>query len=183
MNGQAWNSVRGIPVRRIGGFWQALCLAIFLAAPAHAVPDADTLKLTFGQFDVYGTYSKRSCAAQIFLPSARGQRMGFSIYWVPGRKLYLMTQHPGYTRARGQQKVQFSFPSGQAMAFDMKRKGARVQADIGFGKAARSFYQLIEANRSMSIDLPGVGDRVEVPLVRRRELESAMRHCRDWLKS
>lgn len=160
----------------------AVVAAILLAAPSDAAPDADILKLSFGKFDVYGTYSKRSCAAQTFLRSARGQRLGFSIYWVPGRKLYVMTRHPGYEQARGNQQVQFRFPSGQTMTFDMKRKGARVQADIGFGKTARAFYKLIEANSAMSIELPGVGDRVEVALERRRELEAAMRHCRDWLQ-
>ncbi len=161
----------------------ALSAALLAPLPAAAIPDGNTMKLSFGGFDVYGTYTKRSCAAQTFLRSARGERIGFSIYWVPGRSLYVMTKHRGYARAGGRQQVQFRFPGGEAMAFAMKRRGERVQADIGFGATARKLYKLIEANRSLRIELPGVGDAVDVDLSRRRELESAMRHCRDWLKS
>ncbi len=161
----------------------ALVVALTFSNAAHAAPEGNTLKLKFGVFDIYGTYTKRSCQAQTFLRSARGQRMGFAIYWVPGKSLYLMTKHPASERVSGRQQVQFRFPSGEAMAFAMKRQGDLVQASIGFGSTAQDFYELIEANRSLRIELPGIGDAIDVDLSKRREVEAAMRYCRDWLKS
>ena len=161
----------------------ALFLAIFGLGTANAAPNQDTLKLSFGKFDVYGTYSKRSCAAQTFLRSAKGHRMGFLIYWVPRKSLFVSTKHPAFAQVSGKQVVQFRFPDGQAMAFKMKKQGDHVQASIGFGSQAKKFYKLIEANDSLRIELPGLGDVLDVDMSRRRELESAMRHCRDWLKS
>ena len=79
--------------------------------------------------------------------------------------------------------MQFRFPDGQAIAFKMKRRGDRVQASIGFGSAAKKFYKMIEANPSLRIELPGIGDTLDVSLKQRRQLEGAMRHCRDWLRS
>jgi len=172
-------AVRKVTSRALAG---VLVLAA-LSVTASAAPDQNTLKLSFSTFDVFATYTKRSCAAQADLRSARGQKMAFVIYWLPGKALYLMTQHPGYASARGKQVVQFRFPNGETMAFAMKRKGARVQANIGFGASAKKFYKLIEANQSVRMELPGIGDTVDVNLSRRREIEGAMRHCRDWLKS
>ena len=160
-----------------------VALVWLCAGAAQATPEQDLIKLSFGSFDVYGTYSKKSCAAQTFLTSARGQRLGSSIYWVPGRALYVMTKHPGYAQVSGAQTVQFRFPDGQAMAFKMKRKGTRVQASIGFGATARKFYKMMAANNAMQIELVGVQDTVSVNLDPREQLEGAMRHCRDWLRS
>ena len=161
----------------------ALFLIVFALNPANAAPNQDQLKLSFGKFDIFGTYSKRSCAAQTFLRSAKGQRMGFLIYWVPRKSLFLSTKHPSFARTSGKQVVQFRFPDGQVMAFNMKKSGDQVQANIGFGSTAKKFYKMIEANNSLRIELPGLGDVLDVDMSRRRELESAMRHCRDWLKS
>ena len=154
-----------------------------LATPASAVPEGNTLKLSFGNYIVYGTYTQRSCAAQSSVRSLKRKPVGFSIYWLPGRTLYLLTQHPQAGKVRGTQPVTFRFPNGQSMAFNMKRQGKSLFTDIGFGGQAKSFYKLIESSPSMRIEWPALGDAVDVPLNRRRELESAMRHCRDWLKS
>ena len=175
--GQPWERFN-LPV------WLAMLPLLFaLAVPANAAPDQDRIKLSFGQFDIFGVYSKRACTAQTFLKSARGNRMGFAIYWRPGKNLYVMTKHPAFAKAGGQQTVQFRFPDGQAMAFKMKRKGERVQASIGFSSTAKKFYKMIEANQSMRIELPAIGDTLDVSLKRRRELEAAMRHCKEWLRS
>ncbi len=160
-----------------------VALALMLAGPAAAIPEGDRLKLSFGSFDVYGTWSKKSCAAQTVMRSQARKRVGFSVYWTPGRQLYLMTTHPDSRRVQGNQQVQIRFPDGQAMAFAMRRNGQALYTDIGFGSNARNFYRQIEASRSMRIEWPSLGDAVDVDLRQRRELEAAMRHCRDWLRS
>jgi hypothetical protein len=132
---------------------------------------------------VLGSYSKRSCAAQATLRSDKGQRVGFSVYWVPGRALHLLTTHPGYSSVDGKQQVRFRFPDGKAMTFAMKRSGNSLQTNIGFGLQAKAFYRQIDSNPGLRIEIPVVGDAVDVDLGRRREVEAAMRHCRDWLKS
>ncbi len=161
----------------------AIAAALALCGPASAAPDSNTLKLSFGKFSIFGTYNKRSCAAQSSVRSAKRKPVGFSIYWTPGRALYLLTNHPAAGRVSGKQQVNFRFPSGQAMAFAMTRKGNSLYTNIGFGQQAKSFYKLIETNRSLRVEWPALGDMADVPLQRRRELESAMRHCRDWLRS
>lgn len=165
---------------------RAWLVLVFLTGPALAVPEMNTIKLDLGDFEVIGTYTTRSCAAQVRLRSAQRQSVGFSIYWRPGKQLNLLTQHPRAAQANGNGRlpVQFRFPSGQAMAFDMTLSSDRVLfTNIGFGKNAKAFYKLIEANPSLRIEWPALNDTVTVSLDRRRELESAMRHCRDWLKS
>ena len=157
-----------------------LCLA---APAAHAAPEGDTLKLGLGSFTVIGTYSMRSCAAQSSVRSARGAPLGFSIYWIPGRSLYVLANHPNAAQVPGNAKVQFRFPSGQAMAFAMTRNGNTLYTNIGFGGTAQDFYRLIEANPAMRVEIPSLGDAADIGLGRRREVESAMRHCRDWLRS
>ena len=69
------------------------------------------------------------------------------------------------------------------MAFGVKRNGANLYTNIGFGSTARTFYAQMERAGSMRIEIPGLGDAVDVSLGKRRELEAAMRHCRDWLRS
>ena len=160
-----------------------LIVGLLAANPALAIPEGDRLKLSLGSFDVYGTWSKKSCAAQTVMRSQARKRVGFSVYWTPGRQLYLMTTHPDARRVQGNQQVQIRFPNGEAMAFAMKRTGQALYTDIGFGSNARSFYRQIESNRSMRIEWPALDDAVDVDLRQRRELEAAMRHCRDWLRS
>ncbi|MDF0602513.1 hypothetical protein P1J78_17380 [Psychromarinibacter sp. C21-152] len=160
----------------------ALMLAL-TTGPAPAAPEGNTMKLRFGAFEVIGTYSKRSCAAQSTLRSAKGARVGFSIYWVPGRSLYLLTMHPNAGQVTGNRQVNFRFPGGQAVAFGMKRSGNNLFTNIGFGGTAKNFYKLIEANGSLRIEIPSLGDTIDVSLAQRREVEAAMRHCRDWLRS
>jgi len=150
--------------------------------PAQEFHDSDTLKLGFGTFSIFGTYSKQACSAQANMRSARGQRVGFSIYWRPGKSLYLLTTHPAYQKAAGQQQVQFRFPDGSVMVFPMRRSGAKLQTNIGFGAKARKFYDAITASRSVRIEMPGVGDAVDVDLSNRRQVEGGMRYCKKWLK-
>lgn len=179
---------RMTPLRRLAAPLRRALLPAALAlasvgGPAVAAPEGNTMKLRFGQFEVIGTYTKRSCAAQATLRSARGARVGFSVYWVPGSALYLLTMHPNAAQVSGNGQVNFRFPNGQAVAFGMKRNGTSLFTNIGFGGTAQNFYRMIEANGSLRIEIPSLGDAIDVSLAQRREVEAAMRHCRDWLRS
>jgi hypothetical protein len=161
----------------------ALLAGLSLAAPALAAPSSNTMKQTFGNFTVIGTYDRGACAAQSAMRSARGARVGFSVYWVPGGSLYLLTSHPEAGRIQGAQKVTFVFPSGERMAFNMTRNGNSLYTDIGFGGTARSFYSKLKRAGSLRIEVPGLDDAVSVDLSRRREVEAAMHKCGSWLRS
>jgi len=163
----------------------AVGLAAVLATPGLAAAtfhDSNTLKLSFGVFSVFGNYTKQACSAQANLRSSRGRRVGFSIYWKPGRALYLITTHPDAASASGAQQIQFRFPGGKAMAFAMSRSGPKLQTNIGFGAKARKFYDALSTSASVRIELPGVGDTVDLDLSARRQLEGGMRYCKKWLR-
>ncbi len=161
----------------------ALLLGLALIAPAAAAPGSNTMKQSLGNFTVIGTYDKGACAAQSAVQSARGVQVGFSVYWVPGGSLYLLTFHPEAGKIQGAQKVNFVFPGGDSMAFDMTRNGNNLYTNIGFGGTAQSFYAKLKNAGSLRIEVPGLDDAVTVDLSRRSEVEAAMKDCRSWLRS
>lgn len=161
----------------------ALALAALLLAgsPARAFHEefGDTYQLRLGDFTLVGRYRAGSCALQGSFRSLRGARTTFTVYWLPGRSLYLATHHPQVARVGGRQTMQFRFPDDTAMAFATTRNGKQLQTRIGFGSAAQRFHEAIERNRSMRIELPAVGDAVDVSLEKREEAVAAMVHCGD----
>jgi len=155
-----------------------LQLALF-TLPAQAAHYGETYKADLGSFTVHGSFSKKSCSAQATLRSVRGARVGFAIYWRVGRSLHLLTTHPDNARVSGPQNMQFRFADGQAVAFVTRRNGAQLETNIGFGNAANRFYEMIAANPSLRIELPAIGDAVDVSLADRERILQAMFYCRD----
>jgi hypothetical protein len=166
---------------RAGAALTLATLLLLAGAPVRAFHDefGDTYQLRLGDFTLVGRYRAGSCALQGSFRSLRGAHTTFTVYWLPGRSLHLATHHPEVARVNGRQTMQFRFPDGTAMAFATTRNGNQLQTRIGFGAAAQRFYEAIERNPSMRIELPAVGDAVNVSLEKREEAVAAMFHCRD----
>lgn len=158
-----------------------LTAALALAQPASAYHQGETFLVKLKTASVHGSFKKRACSVQANLRSARRQPVSFSIYWQPGRGLWLLTFHKGYKTSNGPQQVEFAFPNGQGLRFPMKQKGAQVQANIGFGSNAQALNKLIAASNQMTINLPGVNDRVTVNLSEQAKIVAAVKKCREFL--
>ncbi len=139
----------------------------------------ESFRTSFGPFKIVGSFSKQMCQAQQVARSANGANVGFTVYWRPGRSLHLVTQHPAYRQVEGRQPIRFTFPDGRSMEFDMARNGSVLGTQIGFGGKAQQFYRLLDSNRSLRIDMPGIGDSVPIDLAMRDEVIRAMFFCRD----
>lgn len=149
-----------------------------MTGPAQAYHMGETFKATLKTATVHGSYSKEFCSVQSNIRSARGKNVAFVIFWRPGKSLHLVATHPDYARAGGAQKVPNRFPDGQGMAYPMTRSGAKVQVNLGFGQKAQQFNRLVRNNRSLTIDLLGVDDRVAVDLREQDKVIAAIRKCR-----
>jgi len=168
-------------VRALVPFLAGAVALLLVASPANAFHDGETLKLDFDQFNIHGSFSKKSCSAQADMKSAGGKNTGFSIYWRPGKGLHLLVKHPGNAAISGAQKIHFVFANGKKVTFPMKGKGALLQVPVGLGPRGSSFYSAVQANPSVRIDMPGVKDHVVVDLRQRDKVEAGMNLCREWL--
>jgi len=159
-----------------------LVATLFLAVPvAEARQGGETLQLDFGAFSIHGSYAKRACSAQANLKSKNGEKVGFALYWRIGKDLYLLVSHPGNAALKGKQKIRFAFDAGQKVTFPMRGNGAQLQVPIGIGPRGSAFYNAVQANDAVTIEMPGVGDSVRVDFGRRDEVQGGMQSCSDWM--
>lgn len=156
-----------------------LGLAMALPAPASAHHFGETYKRQFKTAVVQGSFRNRACAVQANVRSARKKIVTFGIYWRPGKSLHLVATHPDYASVSGAQKIQFRFPDGQGIAFPMLRTGKKLQIDLGFGSKAQTFNKMVRANKSVTIDLLGVKDRMVVDLREQAKIIAAFKFCRE----
>ena len=156
-------------------------LFLGLTAPASAYHQGETFAVKLKTASVHGSYSKRSCSVQANIRSENRRAVSFAIYWQPGKGLWLLTTHKDYAKARGEQHIEFIFPSGRGLRFPMKQEGAQVQASIGFGNNAQLLNQHIRSSNRMMINLLGVNDRVSVNLAEQAKIVAALKKCREFL--
>ena len=159
----------------------SLIVALALAPPASAYHLGETFLVKLRTASVHGSYSKRACSVQANMRSEKKQPVSFAIYWQPGKGLWLLTTHKGYQRASGKQDIEFLFPSGTGLRFPMTQKKSQVQANIGFGNSAQVLNKHLKANKRMTINLVGIGDRVAVNLSEQAKIVAAMKKCREFL--
>lgn len=167
------------PYKRALTLITALCLSI--PGTAGAYHQGDSLKMNFGTFQVYGSYTKRYCSGQANLVSQQGHKVGASIYWNVGKTLYLLVSHPQIGSVQGRQKVRFLFPDGQKVTFPMNRHNDQLQVPVGIGPRGVAFYNAVMANTRVTVELTGVNDTVEVDLKDRDKAEKGAIYCREWL--
>jgi len=164
-----------------GAVASLIAALFFTASPTYASHSGETLQMDFGAFSIHGNYDKQACSAQANLTSKNGENVGFAIYWRLGKDLNLLVSHPGNTALKGKQKIRFVFDAGQKVTFPMRGNGAQLQVHIGIGPRGSSFYNAIQANNAVTIEMPGVDDNVRVDLSRRDEVQGGMQSCRDWM--
>jgi len=160
----------------------ALVAGLCLPVPVSAYHMGDTLKLDYGTFKVYGSYTKQSCSGQANIKSTHGFDVGASIYWSVGKNLYLLVTHPNVGAVKGKQKVIFKFPDGRNVTFPMNRHGDLLQVPVGIGPRGLSFYNAVMANSRVTVELTGVEDTVEVDLKDRHKAEEGAIYCQQWLR-
>lgn len=151
------------------------------AGPVAAYHQGETLKVNVGTFSIHGSYARKSCSAQANLRSAARQAVGFALYWRPGKSLHLAVTHPKNAAASGKQTMRLVFPDGSVLDYPMKRRGNQLQSSIGFGNKAQTLYKTLQRNNRLQIELPGVGDRVDVSLAERELVEGGLFYCQRWM--
>ena len=179
----SYNNIKNTVFGRFLAAGFALSLSLFgSSVSAASYQDSETLKLDYGTFNIHGSASKRACSAQANLKSRGGKNTGFAIYWRIGRTIHLLVSHPNNSKVNGKHKANFVFPDGSSVNFPMSRSGNQLQVRIGFGPRGSAFYDSLTKNRSVVIQLPAVGDSVDVDLSERERVEIGMEICRRWQK-
>ena len=163
-------------------FMFAALAAVFLTSThAQAYHDGETLKIEKGDFRIIGSYTKAACSAQATLKSNAGAKVGFSIYWRPGKDLYLLVTHPKNASVSGRHKINFVFPDGKKVLFPMVKHGTQLQVPVGIGPRGASFYNALQSNRAVRLDMPMISDSVDVDLRLRAQVQQALEACEQWL--
>lgn len=155
--------------------------ALLLAMPALAYHQGETLKMKFRTFTIHGSVSKRSCSGQANVKSRRGHMVGVAVHWRVGKSVMLLARHPDYTSAGGKQKIRFIFPDGKKIILPMKLYGKQLQVRIGIGSHGLALYDALMENPSVTVELTGIDDVVEVDLSDRFNAEKGALYCREWL--
>jgi len=104
------------------------------------------------------------------------------VYWrVAKNDVYLLVSHPDNAKIKGRQKILFLFGNGKRVVFPMRGKGTQLQVPIGMGLKGQAFYSALTTNKTVSIEMAGVSDRVTVDLSRRQDVEYGMALCRQFM--
>jgi len=158
-----------------------VALSAAQAVPTAAYHEGNTLQLKFNTFTIHGNYAKRYCSGQANLTSKAGNSVAVAVFWRAGKNLSILARHPGVAKVKGRQKVVFKFPDGKRIVFPMQKAGDQLQVRVGFGPRGTGFYDALMANRRVLVEMPSLGDAIDVDLSEREEAASGALYCREWL--